>query len=136
MNSPKFLLRRIIAGLIDYFIIFSLILFYILYFGEENSEGEYSVNGVKAVPIFLFWFVYVCIVETTLHSTLGNYLLSLKPVDDKTEQNISLKQSVLRHIVDPIDMFCFGLVAIITITNSPESKRLGDLLAKTKVVRI
>ena len=101
-----------------------------------NSEGEYSVNGVKVVPIFLFWFIYFCIVETTLNSTFGNYLLSLKPVDDKTEQNISLKQSVSRHIADPIDMFCFGLVAIITITSSQESKRLGDLLAKTKVVRI
>lgn len=136
MKTEKFLLRRIAAASVDYFIILSITSMYIFLFGEVNSDGEYSVNGIKVIPVFLFWFLYLCVIETTLGSTLGNYLFSLKPVDENTLETISLKQSFLRHIVDPIDMFFFGLVAIIIILNSQESKRLGDLLAKTKVVRI
>ena len=136
MKKEKFLFRRIIAGLIDYTLIFCATFAYIRYFGEVNSEGEFYVSGVKALPVFIFWFVYNCVIEVNLQSTFGNYLVKLKPVDEKTELDISIKQSFLRHIVDPIDMFFFGLVAIILITNSQESKRLGDLLAKTKVVKI
>ncbi|WP_164998599.1 RDD family protein [Chryseobacterium sp. 3008163] len=136
MKKEKFLSRRIIAGLIDYTVIFFVTFTYIKYFGEVNSEGEFYVSGVKALPVFIFWFVYNCVIEVYLQSTFGNYLVKLKPVDEKTELDITIKQSFLRHIVDPIDMFFFGLVAIIIITNSQESKRLGDLLAKTKVVKI
>lgn len=80
--------------------------------------------------------MYLCIVETTLNSTFGNFIVGLKPVDLETNKNINLKQSFLRHLVDVIDMSLFGIVAIIIIKNSKESQRLGDLLAKTKVVRI
>ena len=66
----------------------------------------------------------------------GNYLMKLKPVDLNTEKNIDFKQSFLRHLLDPIDMSLFGLVGIIIIKNSPESQRLGDLLAKTKVIKL
>lgn len=82
----------------------------------------------------LFWFVYLCVIETTCSSTLGNFIVQLKPVDLQTGNKITLKQSFLRHIVDVLDMFFFGLVAFIIIKSSNESQRLGDLLAKTKVI--
>ena len=136
MNTEKHLIRRIFAGIIDYSIVLTLTYIYILIFGEKNDTGEYSVNGLKTIPIFIFWFIYFCIIETALNATFGNFLLKLKPVDLKTEKNITLKQSFLRHLMDPIDMFFFGLVAIIIIKNSQESQRLGDLLAKTKVLKL
>ena len=136
MKTEKFITRRIIAGFIDYTIIFSLTAFYIFQFGEMNSEGAYTVNGIKVFPIIIFWLIYICGIETLLDSTLGNYIVGLKPVDLNTESKITFKQSFLRHIVDTIDMSFFGLVAIIIIKNSNESQRLGDLLAKTKVIKI
>jgi len=135
LKTEKFITRRIIAGLIDYTIILSVTYCYIYIFGEMNSDGEYSVNGIKTFPIILFWLIYICGIELTLDSTLGNYIVKLKPVDLETESKITFKQSFLRHIVDPVDMFFFGIVAIITIKNSNESQRLGDLLAKTKVLK-
>ncbi|SFJ76797.1 RDD family protein [Myroides guanonis] len=136
MNSEKFITRRIIAGIIDYTIIFSLTSLYIYIFGESDSEGTYNVSGIRTFPIFIFWLIYICIVEITLKSTLGNYIVGLKPIDLQTEKSINFKQSFLRHIVDLVDMMFFGIVAIMVIKNSKESQRLGDLLAKTKVVRI
>ena len=134
MTNEKFIFRRFLAGFIDYSIILGVIYYYIYTFGSLNPEGEYSVTGIETFPIMLFWFVYLCLVETTLNSTLGNFIVRLKPVDLQTENKITLKQSFLRHIVDVLDMIFFGLVAIIIIKNSNESQRLGDLLAKTKVI--
>ena len=134
MKNKKFIFRRFLAGLVDYSIILVLSYYYIYIFGSLNDEGEYYVTGMKTFPIMLFWFVYLCVIETTFRSTLGNFIVQLKPVDLKTENKITLKQSFLRHIVDVLDMFFFGLVAIIIIKNSNESQRLGDLLAKTKVI--
>lgn len=136
MKSEKFITRRIIAGIIDYSIIFAVTSFYIYQFGEINSEGAYSVNGIKTFPIIIFWLAYICGIETTLDSTLGNYIVGLQPVNLENESKITFKQSFLRHILDIIDMFFFGLVAIIIIKNSNESHRLGDLIAKTKVIKI
>ena len=110
--------------------------FYVFIFGSNNDEGVYSVSGIKALPVVLFWVLYFCVIESSLNATLGNYLVNLKPVDLKTENNVTFKQSLLRHLVDPIDMFFFGIVAIIIIKNSDESQRLGDLLAKTKVIKV
>lgn len=135
MNNQKFIFRRIIAGLIDYSMFFVMTYLYIYKFGEINSDGEYSVNGIRTIPILIFWFLYFCVIETTLNATLGNYIVKLKPVGIHNNENINLKQSFLRHIVDSIDMFLFGIVAIIIIKNSNESQRLGDLLAKTKVIK-
>lgn len=134
MKNEKFIFRRYIAGFIDYSIILILTYFYIYNFGSSNNEGEYSVNGIKTFPIIIFWFVYFCIIEITFNSTLGNFIVRLKPIDLQTGNKIKLKQSFLRHIVDFLDMFFFGLIAIIIIKNSNESQRLGDLLAKTKVI--
>ncbi|MCD9853100.1 RDD family protein [Epilithonimonas sp. JDS] len=134
MKNKKFVSRRIIAGFIDYSIILGLTYLYIYKFGSLNDEGEYSVNGFKTIPIIIFWFIYLCVIEVTVNSTLGNFIVRLTPVDLQTENKITLKQSFLRHIVDLLDMFFFGLVAIIIIKNSNDSQRLGDLLAKTKVI--
>lgn len=136
MNSEKFLTRRIFAGFIDYTIILSISFIYISIFGKMNDDGEYSVTGIKTLPILVFWFIYLCLIETFLNATLGNYIVKLKPVDLNTGKEINLKQSFLRHCVDIIDMFAFGIVAIIIIKNSEKSQRLGDLLAKTKVVKV
>lgn len=136
MTNKKFLLRRSLAVFIDYTLILTLSYIYILYFGDVDSQGSYCLHGINVIPVFIFWFIYNCVTEVTLDSTFGNYLVGLKTVDHKSEQKINLKQSFLRYIVDPLDMSFFGIVAVIIITTSEESRRLGDLLAKTKVIKI
>lgn len=135
MKNEKYIFRRFLAGFIDYSIIIAVDAYYIYSFGSLNDEGGYSVTGIMTLPTIIFWFVYLCVIETTFSSTVGNFIMQLKPVDLKTGNKITLKQSCLRHIVDVLDMFFFGLVAIIIIKNSRESQRLGDLLAKTKVIK-
>lgn len=135
MKHEKYIIRRIIAALIDYTLIIIITYFYLKNFGELNHEGAYSVSGLKTLPIIFIWFVYFCVFETVLNATLGNLIVGLKPIDINTQKNVTIKQSFLRHLVDPIDMMFFGIIGIILINNSETNQRLGDILAKTKVVK-
>jgi len=134
-KSKKQIIPRVIAGFVDYTIIFLVCFFYVQTFGEVDSEGSNSVSGLKTIPIFIFWIAYFCGSELVFGKTLGNYFLNLKPVDYNSGKNINFKQSFLRHLVDPFDMFFFGLIGILIIYNSKENQRLGDLIAKTKVIK-
>jgi len=83
--------------------------------------------------------------EQFFGATLGNGIVGLMPKSIKKEsdeqnwQNFMSKptfgQSLKRHLLDPIDMIFFGLVGIITIKNSEFNQRLGDMWAKTVVVK-
>ena len=111
-KTQPFIGRRIIAGIIDYGIIYGFSILYVI----EQLMGE----------------------------TLGNTLVGLKPISIKENQLSTFKggnikptfsQSLKRHLLDPIDMFFFGLVGILTINNSDNNQRLGDMWAKTIVVK-
>lgn len=60
MKHEKYILRRALAALIDYTIIFIITYFYLKNFGELNDEGAYSVSGLKTLPIIFFGlFIFV-----------------------------------------------------------------------------
>ncbi|WP_394335734.1 RDD family protein [Flavobacterium cyanobacteriorum] len=59
----------------------------------------------------------------------------LKPLHAENRNKPTFFQSLKRHVLDPVDMFPFGLIAIITIKNTDKHQRLGDLWAKTIVVK-
>ncbi|MEM6516033.1 MAG: RDD family protein [Bacteroidota bacterium] len=127
--------KRFLAGLVDYIIIYSFMYVLIFTFGELNNEGEYSLSGLAAFIPLIFWLVMTVGLESFLGATLGNALVNLKPIPKNgLNRKLTLTESFKRHLLDPIDMFFFGLIAIITIKNTDLNQRLGDLWAKTIVV--
>ena len=136
MKSNKYIFQRLLAGFIDYALFVVIVAFYIYKFGTLNNEGGYSVNGIMALPIFIFWLIYFVVIEVILHGTLGHLILNLQPVNTKTEKPINFSQSFLRHLFDPIDYFTFcGLIGVLIINNSKESQRLDDIVANTKMIK-
>ena len=136
--------KRIIAGLVDYAIIYGFLFIFIFAFGEPNESGDYSVSGILSLVPILFWAIMTIGVEQLMGETLGNSLVDLKPISIKQNANSNFKgsnikptfgQSFKRHLLDPIDMFLFGLIGILTIKNSEKNQRLGDMWAKTIVVK-
>lgn len=128
------LLKRFIAGLIDYLLVYGFFFAFVYAFGEPNNEGGYSVTGILSLIPFVFWFLIIVFTEVFFGATLGNALVGLKPQSlTKSNGELSLSQSIKRHLFDPIDMFPFGLIAIITIKNTDRNQRLGDIWAKTIV---
>lgn len=131
------LLKRFIAGLIDYLLVYGFFFAFVYAFGEPNNEGGYSVTGTLSLIPFVFWFLIIVFTEVFLGATLGNALVGLKPQSlTKSNGELSLSQSIKRHLLDPIDMFPFGLIAIITIKNTDRNQRLGDIWAKTIVTEV
>lgn len=108
-----------------------------MYLGKPDSEGKYHLTGLPALLPTLFWFIFTVLMEQLTGATLGNGIMSLKPVHEKGANNKpDFFQSLKRHLLDPIDMFFFGIPAIIAIKNTPKKQRLGDLWAKTVVVKV
>jgi uncharacterized RDD family membrane protein YckC len=127
--------RRVVAGLIDYILIFGATYAYLKEFGQATEEG-YMITGLPALFPIVIWLSLTVILEQVLGATIGNGIAGLKPgVLHRPEKKISFGQSFLRHLADPLDMFFFGLVGVLTINNSVNKQRLGDIWAGTVVTR-
>ena len=127
--------RKIGANLIDYGLTFIIFMIYTIKFGRyEPSTNEYSIYGFGALPLLIYWFIYHVLIEYLTGKTLGHYISGLK-VENETGGKTSLIQNLKRHFLDFIDILPWGIPAIITILNTDKNQRLGDLFAKTIVVR-
>jgi uncharacterized RDD family membrane protein YckC len=106
---------------------------YIMYFGHDNEEGGKTVENLMTLPLIAFWFLYIVVVESFFGATFGHQAMSLR-VMTLSRKKIELIQALKRHLLDPIDIFFWGIPGIITIKNTDKHQRLGDLWAKTIVI--
>jgi uncharacterized RDD family membrane protein YckC len=128
--------RRIGATLVDYPIIFFLTWAYIYLTGDRLDDGRYQVTGLAALMPMAFWFIYFVIAERYWHGTFGHQLFKLKVVS-MDGNDLHFGQVLVRRIFDVMDIvWCFGLVAFILVRSTSNNQRLGDQLAKTRVVGI
>lgn len=128
------LFKRFLSALIDNSITIGFFYAFVRTFGTETSEG-FVVTGFPALIPVLFWFFYIVLLEVFYGATIGNSLMGLKPISLINHNGeLSFSQSIKRHLLDPIDMFPFGLIGILTILNTEKNQRLGDLWAKTIVI--
>ncbi|WP_349664402.1 RDD family protein [Cellulophaga lytica] len=128
--------NRFAAGLMDYIIIYAVTFFLIYTLGEPNDEGGYSLNGLPGLIPIAFWLIMTVGLEIGFGATLGNSLVGLKPIPKNgTNRKLTFGESFKRHLLDPIDMFFFGLIGIITIKNTDKNQRLGDIWGNTIVVK-
>jgi|TARA_B100000378_G_scaffold31506_1_gene23563 uncharacterized RDD family membrane protein YckC len=129
--------RRILAGIVDYGIIYLFSFASIFLLGEPNDEGTYQLNGAPALIPVVFWLLMTVGCESGLGGTVGNSLVGLKAIPISGQnRNLTFFQSFKRHIMDPVDMFLFGLVGIIIIKNTDKNQRVGDLWGRTIVVKM
>lgn len=127
--------KRMLAGLIDYVLIFSYwgVMFY--FFGEPNNEGGYTVSGLPGLSVMLCWLAMTVGMEQVMGATLGNKAMKLRPVPKYSpSEKLSLGQSLKRHLLDLFDLWPFGVLGILMIKNTKSNQRLGDLWAKTVVI--
>jgi uncharacterized RDD family membrane protein YckC len=132
-TSPN-IRKRFLAALIDYVIINTICFFIIMTYGTPDENEVYHLDGWPALILILVWAFWTIGLEQIYGATLGNSIFKLKPKPLKNhDQKISFIQSLKRHLLDPIDMFFFGLIGYLTIKNTAMNQRLGDLWAETIV---
>ena len=123
--------KRIVAYLLDYAIVWGILAAVLFKYGAPTEDGTYEVSGWPALLPIAFWLFYIVFIEYKFGATLGHQVVKLKVVQ---EHGLPLRfvDVLKRRIVDPLDhMF----VAIILIKNTPNRQRIGDIVAKTVVVK-
>lgn len=127
---------RILAGFVDYSFIYTFLFVFLFVQGEPDAEGVLSVTGLPALIPMIFWLIMTIGLECGLGGTIGNSLAGLKAIPlNGTNRKLTFGESFKRHLLDPIDMFFFGLIGIVTIKNTDRNQRLGDIWANTIVVK-
>lgn len=130
--QPK-ILKRAFATIVDYGIFYALIFFLINQFGVISDDGSKSIKGIEALIIPVYWFLYFPVCEYRFSSTLGKLPFGLKVFSEDGKQ-ITFLQALKRRIIDPIDLFTYGIVAFLAVKFSQNHQRLGDMFANTIVI--
>ncbi|MDR3713737.1 MAG: RDD family protein [Puia sp.] len=136
--SPKRV--RVAAAIVDFLIIWIIGFGLGLLFGQSRTgiSGEtgyfFSIHltGIPAILFFLSWIGLMPVMEGMTGKTIGKRVMKIKVVkEDFTDTTIG--RSLARHLFDSID--CFFLIGLIVASTNKKNQRIGDLVAKTLVVR-
>jgi uncharacterized RDD family membrane protein YckC len=93
-------------------------------------------NSWVVVFFSIFWFVYFPWIESFRGQTLWKFIFRLKVLRSDYEK-ANLFDTFIKHLFDIIDFLpLYGLLGIIVASRSKLSQRIGDILARTIVVRI
>ena len=103
-------------------------------FGAATSTG-FNLTGAPALLFFLVALAYYVVLETTKGATLGKMAMGLRVVRLDNGGPIDWKASIIRNILRIVDGLFFYLVGAICVWVSKNRQRLGDMAAKTVVVR-
>lgn len=103
-------------------------------FGAATSTG-FNLTGAPAFLFFLVAIAYYVVLETTQGATLGKMAMGLRVVRLDSGGPIDWKASIIRNLLRVIDGFFFYLVGALCVWFSKNRQRLGDMAAKTVVVR-
>jgi len=101
--------------------------------GGSSSTG-FNLSGAPAGLFFLVAFGYFVVMEKTQGATLGKKLLGIKVVRENGE-GLDWGAVIIRNLLRIIDGIAFYLVGAIVVWVSKKRQRLGDMAAKTLVVR-
>jgi uncharacterized RDD family membrane protein YckC len=132
--KPAPLAPRVLAAILDSLMVF-LVFFYIVFrWGAPGSDGERVLTGIPAILLMLGSAAYWVIPEWLLGATPGKWACELQ-VTTPRGSSISFTQSLQRNLLRPVDFFPFYLTGFVAASLTPDRQRLGDLWAKTIVVR-
>lgn len=135
--------QRIIAWIVDLIIIgiiagifgfFGLGAAFLAGFTGNPLAAFFSVGLM--VIMFAVIFGYTIFLEGLRQGqTLGKQVIGIRVVDESSGKPIGLGQSAIRNILRIIDNQLVGLVGLILIAATKNKQRLGDIVAKTVVVK-
>lgn len=131
--------RRVVATLIDglVFGVVQSILAAVMNTGESSSSGfdltTLSTGG--SFTLLLVVALYYVVLEGYFGFTVGKLVTGIRVVDAETGGRPGFLAAVARTALRLIDGFFGYLVALIVVVNSDRRRRLGDMAAKTLVVR-
>lgn len=133
--DTKLLLRRFLAFMIDWNIMFGVSLWLMLYSPASNPEyAIYPSMKMFASPMVLLglaWFPLYCLFKDCLFGrrSLGKLICGLMIQNSETGEKASFGSLILRNVT----FWLVQVEGIVVLVN--KGKRVGDLIAKTEIVK-
>jgi uncharacterized RDD family membrane protein YckC len=134
MSEPNYagFWRRCLASLLDN-LVWILFLFWIYAWIVEGAFSVSDAAGILAVlAFFSLWFNYFAVCEWRWGQTIGKNATGIEVRSIDGAERLSYGQASIRNLLRLVDFFVIGEVLIAT---GKRKQRLGDLAAKTVVVR-
>lgn len=126
----KYIIRRVIAFIIDIFITGTITEIISIFIGK-------NVNGYVEFPEgfipLIFFFSFLLIQEILFGFTIGKKIFNLKLVDDRNGAKPKFYQFIIRRLFDLIDIYLFFLGFLVLISDK-KNQRLGDKFSKIRVI--
>jgi uncharacterized RDD family membrane protein YckC len=130
--------RRVVGNIVDGIVLAIIAQILTVPFGTE-----YDLSGMKLTQLstggsfFLLIIVaaYYILMEGLLGRTVGKYATGIKVVDEATGTVPGIGKSAIRTVLRIVDGFFAYLVGFIVVLANDRRKRVGDMAAKTLVVR-
>lgn len=130
--------RRFLAAILDALPLIVVFIVVAVLFGDTSTDEDGASANVEGWPtalIGLASLLYYYAFESTWGTSPGKRLLGLKVVDEHGAKPANGKIAIrtLGRIVDGLCCYIPGLIAL--LATAPRRQRLGDLAAKTYVVK-
>ena len=137
LEGPKLAAKRyrICAAIIDIIILWLVGCILAFIFGQSTREDGtfgFHLTGLPALLFMVIGFALIPLQEGATGKTIGKHLLKIKVMkEDNT--SVDIGSSIVRHLFDLVD--CIFLVGLIIASTNAKKQRIGDLVAKTIVVK-
>lgn len=136
--TPAPIVRRALAGVMDYGLLFAVLVAYARIFGEPSPEGGYRVDGcLHSLALVAIWVILLPLPELLWARTLGKAVCGLRVVrrGGQSFTPPDAEAVAKRHLTAFLEMgMCMGLLPLIVIASNAERQRLGDMWAGTLVI--
>lgn len=125
---------RSLAAVIDCAVVLSIWYFTIERWGIETPGTGKVVTGLPAALLMLGTGAYWIVPEWLAGATFRKWSCGLRVVS-MNGKKITFSQSVKRNVLRVVDFFPWYLTGFVAAKLTPNHQRLGDLWAKTLVVK-
>ncbi len=130
--------RRVVATLVDS-IVFGVVNGVLVWlFDIEGASSSFDLTTLSTTGSL--WLVvtvvlYYVLLEGFTGRTVGKLVVGIRVVDAETGGRPGLVSGLVRTLLRMIDGIFGYLVGLIVVVNSKNRRRLGDMAAKTLVIR-
>ena len=132
---------RLLAQIIDNLILaasFGLIHFGIFGTWIRHTPGNaflpFTTDAV-CLSLLAVYFIYFMVMEATVGATVGKLVCKIR-VRREDGSKCGIREAFIRNVLRIIDGLVIYLVGIILIITSGKKQRLGDMVAKTIVMKL
>ncbi|MEV8514103.1 RDD family protein [Dactylosporangium sp. NPDC051484] len=130
--------RRVVATIVDAVLLGCLGGIVARLAGVETTSSGFGFTRLSSggsIAVFIFVLLYYVLLEGLFGRTVGKLVTGIRVVDESTGTPPGIGKAIIRTLLRIIDGLFAYLVGYIVVLCSRRRRRLGDMAARTLVVR-